>query len=635
MKLTTQTHQDYLDSLRATLCGGGEVDICAEFGKRLAASGATTATLEQLHEIAVAQLRHEQGGGLAASLERECLLFQVRTLLSFADVLQEDWRHTLGIESREQLELLVDAAGIGTWAWDLNTREFRADSRFQCLHGLEFYGAVTTREEQLRRIHPADVERVTKATLGLMVHDQPLSVDYRVLLPDGSCTHIHLRASLVRNEDGVGERIFGVCLDITENCRVNLELEKQSRCDPLTGVLNRRGLSCSLESEVERRKRSGSEMQALFIDLDDFKRINDVYGHSIGDITLQKVSNLLRASVRRSDYIARIGGDEFLVILPNTTRTDALPIAQKISRTIQEMLISSKFPHLRVGASVGMVSAAREDEMLQDLLVRTERALHAAKRLGKGQIFHESSLFTSTQERPLSFTEILADLHNPETYYALRQPLVYADNLEVFGYEFLTRSHCDALRSPEDFLRFAMDAGIASAVDAHAFATCAAATRSVPRGLRCHLNLLPSTLENGKVEDWLPHLPSNRDFGSFCIEINEKESVRSPQRLLKNVEGLRAAGVRVALDDVGYGHSSLEALLLLEPEVVKVDRMMVRGLSKGGDHYRAFQNLVKVVGTWGGEIIAEGVERQAELDVLRDLGVRRVQGFLFGQPEEA
>jgi len=91
--------------------------------------------------------------------------------------------------------------------------------------------------------------------------------------------------------------------------------------------------------------------------------------------------------------------------------------------------------------------------------------------------------------------------------------------------------------------------------------------------------------------------------------------------------------VRVALDDVGYGHSSLEALLLLEPEVVKVDRMMVRGITKEGDNYRAFQNLLKVVRTWGGEVIAEGVERQEELEILLDLGVHQVQGFLFGQPE--
>jgi len=604
-----------------------------KLGESLAKSGVDAETVERIHDESVAQLRSESDGKLEPNAERECLLFQVRTLLSFADVLQEDWRNTLGVESREQLELLRDAAGIGTWSWDLSTRRLRADKRFHLLHGSRHWGDVEDREDQLRRIHPADVERVAKATLSLMVDDIPLSIDYRVLFPDKSCTHVNLRASLIRDAQGAPERLFGVCQDITESCRATSELEKLSRSDPLTGVLNRRGLTCFLESEVERRKRSGSEMQALFIDLDDFKRVNDVYGHSIGDITLQKVSNLLRASVRRSDYVARIGGDEFLIILPNTTRSEALPIAHKISQTIQEMLISNKFPHLRVGASVGMVSAAREDEVVQDLLVRTERALHSAKRLGKGQIFHENSLFSNSEERPLSFTEILSDLHNPETYFALRQPVVDADSLEVAGYEFLTRSHCVALRSPEDFLRFAMDAGIANVVDSHAFATCAAAAHEVPAGLTSHLNLLPSTLENGKPEDWLPHLPGNRDFGSFCIEISEKESVRHPERLLRNVEALRAAGVKVALDDIGYGHSSLEALLMIEPEIVKVDRVMVRGIAKGGDSYRSFQNLIRVVDTWGGEIVAEGVERHEELEVLRDLGVTKVQGFLFGRPE--
>ncbi len=633
MNPATQTSQDYLASLRSAVCSVEDSNLCFELGKKLAEAGTEVESLEYQHNQAVEQLRLEQGGLLEVEQERACLRFQMRTLLAFADILQEDWRQNLGIESREQLELLRDTAGIGTWSWDLRTRAFQADQRFHLLHGSAYWGPVADREDQLRRLHPADVERVAKETLSLLVDDEPLSVDYRILHPDRTCTHVSLRANLVRDADGVPQRLFGVCLDITENCRVHQELEELSRSDPLTGVLNRRGLTSSLEGEVERRRKSGNEMQALFIDLDDFKRINDVYGHSVGDVTLQLVSQLLRSSVRSTDYVARIGGDEFLVILPNTTHSEAMPIARKISRSIEEMTITSKFPHLRVGASVGLVSAAREDEMIQDLLVRTERALHSAKRMGKGQIFYEDSLFKTGDDRSQSFTEFLAELHDPAGYFAVRQPLVCAHSLGVLGYEFLTRSRCEALRSPEDFLRFAMDAGVANVVDAHAFATCAAAAHSVDPDLQCHLNLLPSTLENGSPEQWLRHLPGNRDFGSFCIEISEKESVRHPQRLLSNIEGLRAAGVRVALDDVGYGHSSVEALLLLEPEVVKVDRMMVRGITKEGDNYRAFQNLLKVVRTWGGEVIAEGVERQEELEILLDLGVHQVQGFLFGQPE--
>ncbi|MDP7062035.1 MAG: diguanylate cyclase [Planctomycetota bacterium] len=619
--------------MRNAVFGLEDSNLCFELGKKLAENGVEVESLESQHEQAVEQLRLERGGLLEVKEERACLRFQVRTLLAFADILQEDWRMNLGIESREQLELLRDTAGIGTWSWDLQTRDFQADQRFHLLHGYVHWGPVVDHEDQLRRLHPADVECVTKATLNLLVEDKPLAVAYRILHPDRSCTHVSLRANLVRDAEGVPQRLYGVCLDITENCRVHQELEELSRSDPLTGVLNRRGLTSSLECDVERRRKFGNEVQALFIDLDDFKSINDVYGHSVGDATLQRVSDLLRNIVRSTDYVARIGGDEFLVILPNTTHDEAMPVARKISSSIENMLISTKFPHLRVGASVGLVSAAFGDDMVQNLLVRAERALHSAKRLGKGQIFHEDSLFESSDERPHSFNELLAELNDPASYFAVRQPLVSAHSLEVLGYEFLARSRCEVLKSPEDFLRFAMDAGVANIVDAHAFATCAAAAHAVPAELQCHLNLLPSTLENGKPEQWLRCLPSNRDLGSFCIEISEKESVRHPQRLLKNVKELRAAGVRVALDDVGYGHSSLEALLLLEPEVVKVDRMMVRGITKGCDNYRAFRNLLKVVRTWGGEVVAEGVERQQELEVLLDLGVNKVQGFLFGQPE--
>ncbi|MGB0953713.1 MAG: diguanylate cyclase [Planctomycetota bacterium] len=632
---STLNRQVYLDYLRASLRDGLVAEEeCRVFGERLAKEGQDALRLQQLHLDALAELvRDTPDAAAAARLEQQASLVLSHTLLAFADHLQKDWHAVLGDDPQARLDLILEAAELGTWSWNLHTRRLFADDRFHDMHGGQYRGQVIDRDDYLRRVHPGDVERVTKATFALLVDDAPFDVLYRVLLDEGEVRHIRTQASLARDEKGVPLRMFGVCLDITESHRAQRELEELSRRDPLTGVLNRRGLTSSLEVEVDRRRRSGTEMQALFLDLDDFKKINDVYGHSIGDEVLMSVSRLIRETVRASDHVARIGGDEFLIILPNTNREEARPVADKIHKAVSGSVITEQFPHLRIGSSLGMVSAAREDEMVQDLLVRTERALHSAKRYGKGQVFHENNLFRGTEEKARSFTEILEDLHDPSTYFAVKQKLVRVDNLEVCGFEFLTRSHCSALRSPEDFLRFAMDAGIANVVDLHAFATCSEASFSIDPALQCHLNLLPSTLEGSRADDLLKHLCLERDLSNYCIEISEKESVGDPRRLLQSVDALREVGIRIALDDIGYGHSSLEALILLEPEVIKVDRALVSGIHSDAARRRAFESLLRVVGTWNGEVVAEGVESQADLDVLRDLQVPYAQGFLFGQPE--
>ncbi len=630
----TLSHQEYLDFLSATLNSDDSVEpACAGFATSLIAQGADAKRLYEMHESAVAALAACPPPGVVGSWRQKASSILALTLLAMVEQMRREWKTVLGEDSQARLDLMLETASLGTWSWNLRTRKWVADNRFHEMHGGEFRGEVLDREDYLRRIHPGDVENVVKATFALFVDQQPLDVCYRVMLDNHEHRYVRSQASLARDEDGLPLRMFGVCMDITESHRAQRELEELSRRDPLTGMLNRRGLTSFLEVEVDRRRRSGSEMQALFLDLDDFKKINDVYGHSIGDEVLRKVSSIIQETVRASDHVARIGGDEFLIILPSTNREEARPVAEKIHQAVSSAVVTDRFPHLRMGVSLGMVSAAREDEMVQDLLVRTERALHSAKRFGKGQVFHENNLFRGEESRASSFTEILEDLHNPDTYFAVKQKLVRIKDESIVGYEFLTRSHCAALSSPEDFLRFALDAGVARTVDLHAFATCSAASFRVHPSLDCHLNLLPSTLETLDLDRLLAQLWAERDFGKYCIEVSEKESVADFRGLLRSVEALREAGLRIALDDIGYGHSSLEALLILEPEVIKVDRALVQGIHHEVDRRRAFQNLLRVVQTWNGEVVAEGVESREDLRVLQDFQVPFAQGFLFGQPE--
>ena len=259
--------------------------------------------------------------------------------------------------------------------------------------------------------------------------------------------------------------------------------------------------------------------------------------------------------------------------------------------------------------------------------------MHAAKRLGKGRIIHEDNLFTAVSDQRLNAEEMVKLLREPSSFFALRQPIIDVKNRSVAGYELLTRSSCPGLHSPEDFLQFAKDVGIVNLVDMNAFKACTRATRTLRPGQACHLNILPSSLEYHMAEEILRMLPQGERLSNVCLELSEKELVQKPQLFAEMLQKLRAAGLKIALDDVGNGFSSLETILLVRPEVVKIDRALVSKISQRQEQRTMLFNLMQMVAPWNATIVAEGVEEEEDFEVLQELGVDYAQGYLFGLPE--
>jgi diguanylate cyclase (GGDEF)-like protein len=618
----------------------------AAIGRELAQASAPPHLLEERHAEALQALAARHPERVPDELAHAATLTFAQALIAYAEVVQQGTGHALrdaspralwvGLdteEGEERVRLALEASHMATWVWDLRTRAFEGDHRFRGLLGWLDAEPKTGRtyEHFLAAVHPQDVGKVTTAVFELLTHNRRYDIEYRVIAGN-EVRHLSSQAIVTRGSDGVAERMFGVCMDVSERRMLLDDLEHLSHLDPLTGVLNRRGFSRVLDREVDRRKRDSGELHALFLDLDDFKKINDVYGHSVGDAVLIATSRILSQSVRSTDHVARVGGDEFLVVLPNTRRAEARLVAEKIHATLQRTAVSERFPQLRVNASMGLVTAGHDNEIVQDLILRMERALHRAKRLGKGQVFADSALFHDEETRTFSYTELVQQISNIANFYAVKQPIFDLATDRLHGYEMLTRSHCAALANPEDFLNFAMDSGLARQVDMNAYGTCARACELIPDDLSCHLNILPSTLMNVPVEELVRMLPAAGARSRFCLEISEKETIGDAGKMLHYVQQLRSAGLRVAIDDVGYGRSCLEALIQLEPEVVKIDRQMIHMLAEDPGRRRMLERMLRVVSTWGAATVAEGIERQVDLQVVKDLGVPYGQGFLLGMP---
>lgn len=218
------------------------------------------------------------------------------------------------------------------------------------------------------------------------------------------------------------------------------------------------------------------------------------------------------------------------------------------------------------------------------------------------------------------------------SFHAVKQPIVRMDDGSPVAYEYLSRSTLPGSPMPEEFLRFCMAHNILRLADLYCLKNCVQASTSLSTRYQRHMNLYPSTLATTPVERILAAFPASFPPGLFCVELNENFIVDDPGELVAPVAELKRRGIHLAIDDVGFGRSCLEAMVLLEPHFLKIDRKVVSGLSKDRRKARTLSRILRVASALGARAIAEGIESQEDLSALRDLGVTHGQGFYWGRP---
>lgn len=415
----------------------------------------------------------------------------------------------------------------------------------------------------------------------------------------------------------------------------NARLEKLSLLDPVTELFNRRGLQEILSREIRRIQNKSSSLLALLIDLDDFKKMNSALGHKAGDVILREVAAKLQSVLRPTDYSGRPGGDEFVVLMPETHFAEGMRIAEKIRLAVSTTRISvSSFEDICMTASIVMINASNVDPHesggnLDDMITRMRQTLTKAKPRSKNKLyFEEIASFENNLE------EIPDQLGDATKYSVLGQPIFDLIERKEVGYELLSRSVIKGFESPDDFFRAALEANMLVKVDYQCLRHCLEAAQLLPEGLQYHFNLYPATLINLPVDNLLALFSRYKSKNSYTIEISEQQIIGDPAYLLESVSALKRAGISVAIDDLGFGRSCLESLILLEPDIVKIDKKCVTGINEDDQTpMKSLKRLVKMARSLGAEVIAEGIETQKDLEMLKSLGVKFGQGFLWGKPK--
>ncbi len=407
---------------------------------------------------------------------------------------------------------------------------------------------------------------------------------------------------------------------------LNERLEKLSFLDPLTHLLNRRGLQRVLSRELHISGREGSNLVVILLDLDNFKPVNDTFGHAVGDIVLQEVAKVLRNTARATDYVSRVGGDEFIILLPNTRPAEATLFSERIRLAINRSpVVSSGGQVIKTTASLGVVDVAQPRLSIEKLLEETHMALAKSKQLGKNRITFGEGL----EKRPEDVLEILK---LGLCFRSVKQPIWDLAQEKMVGYEFLTRTNIPGFEMPDEFLNLSQENNILTLVDHRCLEVSMAASHGIPAQCEKHVNLFPSTMAGLQPEYFDRLFPPGNLCGNYYVEISEQQILGDPSYLLGVVNQWKKRGVRVAIDDLGFGRSSLESLIVLQPDVIKIDKKLVKGVSHDKGLREMLRRLLNVVASLNAKIIAEGVENRQDLEVLKSFGVQYAQGFLWGEP---
>ncbi len=416
-----------------------------------------------------------------------------------------------------------------------------------------------------------------------------------------------------------------------ELARITARLDWLTHQDALTDLLNRKGLERVMSDELAACRRARRDLMVVLVDLDDFARINATLGHGVGDLVLVSAARRIIEAVGDGAKVGRCGTDRFVVVLPGADMKDGETVAEKIRLGISRDVMRAGDHTLTTTASLAVTAIAPDALSFDEVLAKAQFVLERGRQKGSNQVTRgvgpdEVPRIETVEAGPETIRAILRG----DVLEVVSQPIVNLVDGRIVSREMLIRGPEGPLRRPDDLFRFCQERDILQALDLRCVKMCAEAARRDGGG-RYHVNILPATLLQTPVPE-LVRVLRNGVKGHCCLEISEQQLLGDPSVLTGPVRELQDAGIDIAIDDVGFGNSCLEGLVMLQPQVMKIDKRMVSGLADDPDLRRSLNRLLLVGEVLGAEVVAEGVETTDDYRVLLDLGVRLGQGYLFGKP---
>jgi diguanylate cyclase (GGDEF)-like protein/PAS domain S-box-containing protein len=490
-------------------------------------------------------------------------------------------------------------------------------------------------------VHAEDLDRATKAWERVATGGAGTSseVEARLLRLDGEWRHVWVRLTNRADDPAVGGIVVNVT-DVSDRHEYEKKLTHQSLHDALTGLPNRDLLRTRMERAAATA--GDAEHSVLFLDCDDFKRVNDTFGHAAGDRYLVEVGGRFIASVRPEDTVARLGGDEFAILLESTDVEGAAIAAQRIvSALSQPIMFEGKAVH--PSASIGLASGKLDAVHPETLLADADLAMYFAKRAGKGgyRVFADE-MRTQLVDR-LELGEDLRQAVEAAALHVEYQPIIDLSTGRIVGAEALARwDHATrGWVGPDTFIPLAEELGMVERIDQWVLREACTVGRSwIDDGLhdfRMAVNLSGRDLDQPDLVAQIARVLRETTFpaGLLELELTEGVAINKSGGAQDTLDELKSLGVHLAIDDFGTGYSALSRLRNLPFDRLKVDKAFVDDLDRVHRGAMLVDTIIDMARVLGLDVVAEGVETASQLEYLKERGCQYAQGFLFGRPMAA
>jgi diguanylate cyclase (GGDEF)-like protein/PAS domain S-box-containing protein len=553
----------------------------------------------------------------------------------------QEWREELARREERFRSLVQNAADLITVVSPDSTIQYQSPAVAHVLGYVpdEFVGT-----RLIEYVHPADSPVLASAFEDIVEGGaRRFELEIRLKHRDGSWRHLEVVATDQRENPAIGGLVLNMH-DVTERKRLEEQLRHQALNDPLTGLANRASFTDRLRRALAHAHRTQTHVAVVFVDLDDFKGINDSMGHSAGDLVLLDVATKLRAAVRASDTVARFGGDEFAILLEEIEDlADAESVTERILEAVTApTLVEGKEVFVRASAGLALSGHNGAGTDAETLLQHADVAMYVAKARGKGTyaVFEQHMQAHVTQQ-----TELVAELHQAigrgELFLAY-QPLVRLRGRQIYGFEALLRWHHRerGLISPAEFIPLAEQSGaivpIGNWVLQQACNQAASWSRAHPESgpWTMSVNISARQIQHPNFVNDVRRIVMESGFDPrrLILELTESVLVVDPDVVLERLMKVKELGIRLAIDDFGTGSSSLSYLRRFPFDLLKIDRTFIEDLTGDGVDREITHAIIELGRTLRLELVAEGIEDAEQLSRLQRLRCDLGQGFLFARP---
>lgn len=552
--------------------------------------------------------------------------------------------------ARNNLMSAQRVARLGHWEWDKSGQVMHLSENAADILGFDKNQKIINLESLLQRIHEDDRIKLKQLFASALSHDEAVGLEYRMCHEDGSEHFIHQEIDVI---DEQSARLIGTVQDISERRRSEARIRELAYHDSVTGLANRALLDLVAEHALQAAGLQKSKMAVLFLDLDQFKLVNDSLGHDAGDELLRQVADRLIESVRPSDTVsalpvvqngestvARLGGDEFIILLPNLIDSaDALLVAERVRASLNKPFVIQGKEILSSG-SLGISIYPDHADSVGDLLRKADTAMYFAKAQGRNRHILYNNNIDALQKNRLTIEVALSRALKNQEFELYYQPRFSIDGERILSFEALIRWNNPekGLVMPDEFIYIAEENGMIVPIGEWVIETAcrqlAIWQREFSMQLGMSVNLSPAQLVADNLVACIEKNIARAGIHSSSLELELTENAlfKDDESSVRLLHELKALGVNLSIDDFGTGYSSLRLLSRLPVDTLKIDKSFVQDMLKDSDSEMIVHSFIYLGKNLGLKLVAEGVEELGQWLELKQQGCDEVQGYYFSRP---